>query len=43
MFSGQISQYDIPPEDKYGVRNLFHVVAKRFAKIRKTILLMGFD
>ena len=26
---GQISQYDLPPEQKYGVRNLFHVVAKR--------------
>ena len=26
---GQISQYDLPPEEKYGVRNLFHVVAKR--------------
>lgn len=26
---GQISQYDLPPEKKYGVRNLFHVVAKR--------------
>ncbi len=26
---GQISQYDVPPERRYGVRNLFHVVAKR--------------
>ena len=26
---GQISQYDLPPEERYGVRNLFHVVAKR--------------
>ena len=23
------TQYDLPPEQRYGVRNLFHVVAKR--------------
>jgi NADPH-dependent curcumin reductase CurA len=23
------TQYDLPPEERYGVRNLFHVVAKR--------------
>jgi len=26
---GAISQYDLPPERRYGVRNLFHVTAKR--------------
>lgn len=26
---GSISGYDQPPEERYGVRNLFHVVAKR--------------
>jgi NADPH-dependent curcumin reductase CurA len=26
---GAISQYDLPPAERYGVRNLFHVVAKR--------------
>jgi len=26
---GMISQYDKPPEERYGVRNLFHVVTKR--------------
>lgn len=24
-----VTQYDLPPEQRYGVRNLFHVVAKR--------------
>ncbi|KAK4442708.1 hypothetical protein QBC34DRAFT_224636 [Podospora aff. communis PSN243] len=26
---GMISQYNVKPEDRYGVRNLFHVVSKR--------------
>ena len=26
---GAISQYDTPPEKRYGVKNIFHVVAKR--------------
>uniref|UniRef100_A0A383WMI6 Alcohol dehydrogenase-like C-terminal domain-containing protein n=1 Tax=Tetradesmus obliquus TaxID=3088 RepID=A0A383WMI6_TETOB len=26
---GMISQYDLPDEEKYGVKNLFHVVTKR--------------
>lgn len=26
---GQISQYELSPEERYGVRNLFHIVAKR--------------
>jgi len=25
---GSISGYDVPPEQRFGVRNLFHVVAK---------------
>eukprot|EP01065_Artemidia_motanka_P050358 TRINITY_DN8592_c0_g1_i2.p1 TRINITY_DN8592_c0_g1~~TRINITY_DN8592_c0_g1_i2.p1 ORF type:complete len:367 (+),score=141.72 TRINITY_DN8592_c0_g1_i2:45-1103(+) len=26
---GQISQYNLPPQRRYGVRNLFHITAKR--------------
>lgn len=26
---GAISQYDLPPEKRYGIRNLFHITAKR--------------
>eukprot|EP00667_Euglena_gracilis_P017615 EG_transcript_18606 len=32
---GAISQYDTPPEKKYGVKNLFHVIGKR-------LLVQGF-
>lgn len=29
VLCGAISQYDTPPEQKYGVKNLFHAIAKR--------------
>ena len=29
IMCGSISQYDLPPKERYGIRNLFHVTAKR--------------
>ena len=29
VVSGMISQYNLPPEEKYGIKNLFNVVSKR--------------
>jgi NADPH-dependent curcumin reductase CurA len=48
---GSISQYDSTPESKYGVKNLFHIVAKRitfqvrgrFYPFRSAYLCIAFD
>lgn len=39
---GAISQYDTPPEQRYGVRNLFHVVAKQL-KVQGFIVSFSFS
>lgn len=42
VLCGAISQYDTPPEQRYGVKNLFHAVAKRL-KLEGFIVSMSFS
>mmetsp|Transcript_38182 Transcript_38182/g.119159 ORF Transcript_38182/g.119159 Transcript_38182/m.119159 type:complete len:355 (+) Transcript_38182:52-1116(+) len=42
VLCGAISQYDKPLEQRYGVRNLFHVVAKRL-KLQGFVVLWSFS
>ena len=42
VLCGAISQYDVPPAQRYGVKNLFHIVAKQL-KVQGFIVSMSFS